>query len=378
MRVGLVIKEFDATRGGAERYAVNLARQLVRLGHEVHVFCHRAATPAGLPVEVHPVPIASWPASRRFLSFPANARRAYGKSGLDVIHGLTQTWPQDVHRAGGGVHRTWVRLGHPNPVGRFFHQATPRELARRWVESRIYRPGHYAFVMTNSELVRGHVLEEYGADPERVVVVRNGVDHAQFHPGVQVHREAVRASLGIADDEFVALFASSNFPRKGLATLIEAVARVGCRLVVAGGARRDAFVDIARRRGVAGRVHFVSQVADIERWYGAADCFALPTRYDPFANACLEAMACGLPVVTTRANGASEAIVPGESGHVIEDPDDVAALARALEDFAGPGRAPAMGAAAARTAAGYTLERHAAETCRLYERAMQLRTWDWT
>jgi UDP-glucose:(heptosyl)LPS alpha-1,3-glucosyltransferase len=378
LRVGLVIKEFDRRRGGAERYTVALAGELARFGHEVHVFAHRIDPDAIEGVVFHEVPMASFPASRRFLSFPRQARRVIGRCALDVVHGLTQIYPQDVHRAGGGVHRRWVRIQRPGSLTRWLHQLTPRELTRRYIESRIYHPGNVSVVITNSELVAGHVEEEFDLPPDRIVVVRNGVDPDLFHPGVRESRAAIREDLGLDPEAFVAMLASSNFVRKGVAVLVEAAALARERgtpveVVVVGGARAEPFARLARRRGIERSVRFTGHVPDVERFYGAADLFVLPTRYDPFANVCLEAMACGLPVVTTAANGASEILEEGVTGHILEDPDDAKTLADRLCRIAEPGRARAMGEAAHEASLEFTPERNARETVAIYRRAIEIR-----
>ncbi len=102
------------------------------------------------------------------------------------------------------------------------------------------------------------------------------------------------------------------------------------KLVVAG--RGDA------RKLSSPRVQFLGVVRDLPELYGAADIFLLPTIYDPFSNACLEALAAGLPVITTKANGFSEIIENGRHGTVIHEPQDVAAISDALKFWSDPAR----------------------------------------
>jgi UDP-glucose:(heptosyl)LPS alpha-1,3-glucosyltransferase len=114
-------------------------------------------------------------------------------------------------------------------------------------------------------------------------------------------------------------------------------------------------------------VRFEGQRTDVERCYAGADLFVLPTLYDPFANACLEAMACGLPVLTTAANGAAELIRDGINGCVLGDAPSAEALADALQDLLPWERRIAMGEAARRTASDYPLSRTLKHMVQLYE-----------
>ena len=97
---------------------------------------------------------------------------------------------------------------------------------------------------------------------------------------------------------------------------------------------------------LSGRVHFLGGQEDVRPWYGMAACFVLPTLYDPFPNAALEAMACGLPIITTSQCGAAEFVDSGVQGYVCRDPLDVVELARCLNLAAAPGQSERMGVAA--------------------------------
>jgi UDP-glucose:(heptosyl)LPS alpha-1,3-glucosyltransferase len=203
----------------------------------------------------------------------------------------------------------------------------------------------------------------------RLSVVYNGVDLARFHPDNRGrHRAAARAEAGVGADAFTVVFAGSGFERKGLAVAIQALAALGdrgSRLLVLGKGNRGPWSDLARRLDVADRVVWLGPRPDIERWYAAADVVALPTRYEPFGNVHLEALATGIPVVTTTRAGGAEAITPW-SGAVVA-PDDPRALAASLEWIRGV--EPARLAAAARAAAEpFTWERQVADFEQIYRR----------
>src|SRR5262245_16925202 len=107
--------------------------------------------------------------------------------------------------------------------------------------------------------------------------------------------------------------------------------------------------------------------SDVERCYAGADLFVLPTLYDPFANTCLEAMACGLPILTTAVNGAAELIRDGTTGYVLDENASVASVADALQHLLPGERRHAMGEAAQHTASDHPLARALQQTLRVYE-----------
>jgi len=155
------------------------------------------------------------------------------------------------------------------------------------------------------------------------MVLSNGVDLQRFHPR---RREELlcsqRAALGLAPEDRVLLFIGSDYWRKGLDRVLAAVSVLAeqgesVRLLVAGGDRRQAsYADLATRLGLGGQVMFLGQVKRPEELYAVADLFVLPTRYDPFANVTLEALASGVPVLTSKVNGAVD-LMPTSAGVTI-------------------------------------------------------------
>ena len=171
----------------------------------------------------------------------------------------------------------------------------------------------------------------------------------------------------------VFLFVGSGFARKGVPQLLRAMTGVrGAHLIVVGADR-----ELARMQSAAGdmklsdRVHFTGGQDDVKPWYGMADCFVLPTLYDPFPNAALEAMASGLPLITTMQCGAAEFVESGVEGYVCRDALDVVELARCLNLAAAPGQSSKMGAAARRRVEPFDLEGMAQQLTRLYSDLLQ-------
>jgi tRNA A-37 threonylcarbamoyl transferase component Bud32 len=166
----------------------------------------------------------------------------------------------------------------------------------------------------------------------------------------------------------------TGFHRKGLDTAFRALARGGpadAVLWVVGGDPADPWRRLADELGVGSRVRFLGQRRDIEEIYAAADALILPTRYDSFANVCLEAAAAGIAVVTSGANGAARWL--GEAGLVTDDPEDFLGFARALDALADPTTREQLGAAARRRAEAQSWPEHVRALLGLYQR---VRRWN--
>ena len=177
--------------------------------------------------------------------------------------------------------------------------------------------------IANSHMVEREAQEYYNYPAQQIEVVPNGVPLADFQPDPEARRLR-RKILRLRDDEIAVLFVGSGWERKGLPYALKSIDSLGgkFRLLVAGRGRRHL---------VRGR--FVSRlgaVRDLPALYPAADIFLLPTLYDPFSNACLEALAAGLPVITTRANGFSEIIEHGVHGSILDAPPDTEQVCDAL------------------------------------------------
>jgi UDP-glucose:(heptosyl)LPS alpha-1,3-glucosyltransferase len=198
-------------------------------------------------------------------------------------------------------------------------------------------------------------------------VIHHGVDGAQFNPDARRHRGAVRASLGIADDTVVFLYVGDL--RKGYVPALAALAQVpDAHLVAVSRSDLAEAREQATAAGVGARVHLVPPTQEIERYYGAADAFVLPTPYDAFGMVITEAMSCGLPVITTPHAGASELVLPGVHGHLVAEAADVQGIATAMQHLASDTVArTAYGAAAAALMTGHTWDAVVARTRDVYE-----------
>jgi len=308
--------------GGAELYVSRLAELLVERGHQVHVIAREWKAEPQEGLFFHAV-TAGGPTFVRLKTFARAAARIVQEENFDLVHSFERTDCQDVFRAGDGCHREWLerRARAGGPGRRWLDRINPRHRAFLELEARLFSSPRLKTVIVNSKLGRDEIIRHYGLPPDRFRVIYNGLDRTRFHPGLRAgFREEVRAELQLEPGEPVALFVGSGFARKGLAELIRALPQTTVKLLVAGKDKIEPYRNLARRLGLADRVLFLGPRADVDRLYGAADLFVLPSCYDPFANACLEALAAGLPVVTTVETGAAEVVQEGLNGYGLSFP----------------------------------------------------------
>jgi UDP-glucose:(heptosyl)LPS alpha-1,3-glucosyltransferase len=327
LTIGFVRRGFSSS-GGAEAYLKRLAAGVVEKGHQVRLY----ASDAWPPEEWSFGPVTRVKGGSA-TAFADEIEKLAPRSDCDVLMSLERIWRCDVYRAGDGVHRAWlerrVEIGGPfRGLGRFLNRKHSALIA---LEKSLFAKGGARRVIANSKMVQDEIVRYYGYPTGQIEVVRNGVPVAAFRRG-QESRSETREKLGLGTGDVAVLFAGSGWERKGLRFAIEAIeqSEKPISLLVAGRGDEGKF-DSAR-------VRFLGVVEDMPALYGAADIFLLPTIYDPFSNACLEALAAGLPVVTTRANGFSEIIQTGVHGTVLDDPRNIEAIAEALLTWSDGGR----------------------------------------
>lgn len=367
MKIALVCKKYTLKKGGLERYTVLLSRELYRLGHDVHIFANTWEEEPGMTF--HHVPMLRTSPGKN-LSFAFFSNRILSEMRFSVIQSMERIFYQDIFRVSDGINPVQLMQNYPNPLIRKFKSAGPRRLVLRYLENRIFLNRGCRVIMTNSELLKHHIIEHYSVEPGKIAVIYNSVNTSRFHPGVrEKYRNAVREKYGIGEDEVVLVFVSNNFKLKGLRMILAAMAMSDkkFRLIVIGKDKKKPYLRWATQNGLGQRVCFPGAKADVEKYYAGGDIFVLPTAYDAFANVCLEAMACGLPVITTATNGAAERIRDGENGYVLRK-QHPAELAGRLAFLESPSQRIAMGETGASEALSHTMENHISELFQLYER----------
>lgn len=314
-----------SSSGGAESYLKRLAQGVCEAGHTAHLISTR-----DWPHEEWPFGQITHLSATTPKGFADELERLRPSLRSDVLMSLERVRQCDVFRAGDGVHAAWLgrRAHFGSGLRNLGVGLNPKHQAILRLEEQLLGNRGAGRVIVNSMMVKKEIADFYGYPADRVDLVRNGVPVESFRFTPE-KRSASRAMLRLGEDELAVLFVGSGWERKGLRFALDAVAACAnshLRLLVAGKGNRAKYPrDAAQFLGVS---------PDVRSLYAAADIFLLPTIYDPFSNACLEALAAGLPVITTRCNGFAEVIEHGVHGSVVDDPADIDALASALRDWA--------------------------------------------
>ena len=322
MRIALAIDTLDPARGGAERGIAALGRALSDRGHAVALACASAVDPDprwGIARVRRPRLLRF----RRVTGFAEAAEKALGGFPASVVFGDVPGGT--VYLPHGGVWAAWrkqeIASSETAAEARARARAldrSPRQRAARDLEEATLRHPRLRGVIALSHMVKDNLKYSVGYEGP-VAVIPNGIavpaaERAPRRPGPPR-----------------LLFAAHNFRLKGLANFLRVLARLKeAEGVVAGRGGPLLYRRLAKRLGCAGRVRFLGGEASLEALYADADALVQPTFYDPCSLTTLEALARGLPVVTSRLNGASELIrLPG-AGAVVDDPRDDAAFAKAV------------------------------------------------
>ena len=314
--------------GGAEAYLKRLAQGVVDLGHEAQL------------VATDDWPTNEWGfgsitrvKANSAIGFADELKTTRPQLSCDVLMSLERVWCCNVYRAGDGVHQAWLnrRRRFEMPLQRFVRSLNRNHRDILQLEESLFARGGAGRVIANSEMVKDEIVDLYRYPADKIDLVRNGVPLDRFRSDPAL-REKSRVDLKLKPDEVALLFAGSGWERKGLRFAIEAFELCRdrkLRLLVAG--RGDARGYKPKRFFTEEPIRFLGEVADLRPIYAAADIFILPSVYDPFSNACLEALASGLPVITTRDNGFSEIIENDVHGSIVDRSSDSAALRDAIQ-----------------------------------------------
>ena len=372
MKIALIRKKYTY-HGGAESFSQGLLDQLVLQGHEVHIHAisWEGITP-GRGIYFHRVPAVTGNSFFRDLTFALASGRQVSKGQYDIIQSHDKTLHQDIYRAGDGCHSEWLRQRwrRTGIAGRLSMLFNPYHWLILSLERSIFRKHRYRKIIAISDLVKRNIMEHYHVPAEDIVVIYNGIDLDRFHPGNRERfRDEVRRQYEIPETARVFLFVGSGFERKGVRYLVEAAEMLDApvTLLIVGKGSGEKFRNIINRQ----RVIFCGPQKKIERYYAAADAFVFPTIYEPFGNVHLEALASGLPVVTTRNSGASEVIEEGKGGFVVQEPEDRAAISGSMKKLLDADLLHAMGEEARKTAEKFTTERFVREITQLYSDIME-------
>ena len=366
LRIAFVRRGYSRS-GGAEAYLKRLADGIVKAGHEVQL------------VATNEWPENQWPFGSKkrleattVIGFADELEQIRPQLHCDVLFSLERVWSCDAYRAGDGVHRAWLarRRQFEVPLKQFVRVASRKHRDLLQLEESVFEKRKAARVIVASQMVAKEIIDLYGYPADKIDLVRNGVplEKCRFDPAV---RERSRAELKLKQDQIALLFAGSGWERKGLLFAIEAMALCKnrkMRLLVAGRGDARPYKTTRLRFWREDPVRFLGEVANLVPTYAAADIFILPTIYDPFSNACLEALASGLPAITTRSNGFSEIIEDGVHGSIVDNPANLVGLRDAIHFWSDPSHRDSARSTNIERASQFDISKNVAQTLEILTR----------
>jgi len=368
----LSVAGIDPERGfaGGETQVLGLTQALLAMGHRAELLCDpdgelwRRARAGG--IVCHPLRI------RNSLDFAAAARlrSILRRERYDVAH---------FHTARAHAMAPWVHgLARASIVTRRMDYV-PNRLFARWL--------YGSAVDGVAAISRGvcDALIRAGVDRERIVVIPSGVNCAYFRPPQAAERADARAALGLGPADCAVGAVGALEPRKGHRYLLEAIAQARrgdttpgngvaadraphlVAIIAGDGSLRNSMTEDIRRLGLDDAVRMTGRVEDVRPILWALDLFVMPSLMEGLGIAMLEAMACGLPIVASRAGGIVDAVNDGRNGILVE-PANVSGLAEALGHLCTDSRIPIVLGTAARSSAvqRFSMETMAQRTVELY------------
>ncbi len=287
-------------------------------------------------------------------SFARAACRAVRRTQPNLVESHERLLCCDVYRAVDGVHAVWLeeRLKRSTASGRLAALLSPHNRYLLDIERRLYASPWLRAVICGSKMVREEIRVRFSVPDSKLHVIYNPVDGEHFHPGLRAERPRFLEQHGIDASATVYLAVADDFARADIGAAIDAIARLAApaHLVAVGDEAGIARCRArAQERGAGDRITLVGHTGDPRPYYGAADVFVLPSLYDPSPGAALEAMACGLPVITSTKAGAAELVREHNCGDICAS-GDIMALAEHMRAMQDPSARTEFAASARRAA----------------------------
>ena len=348
MKVAIIIERYDISLGGAEWLVFELASALSQLGVEVDILAAQGNSNAANVRILCPAGNSKRISLASFAKLISNytARNHY-----DIIHSAIPLTFADVYQPPGGSFAEAIirnAASYRNKLVFSYKKATAFTNRHRAgmlrAEKKLCRNPNGPIIAALSNYVKEQFINHYNLGTERIALVPNGVKvDNQVDAGVAGKLKAQifqQLAIESSANPVFFLFGANNFRLKGLNVLTEALALLEKSptprtpyLIVAGGGKINKFRLLAEKMNLGKRIVFLGHLPNIQNAMSISDVAVLPTFYDPCSRYILEALAAHKPVITTKFNGASDFFVNNRHGKVIDNPENVNALAEAIRYF---------------------------------------------
>lgn len=323
MRIAIACRRVDGVTGTTTTILEH-SRRLAALGWEVHVYGERLdrGRLAAVGARAHALPRWLWGSRLKRRIFAGLFDLSLKGERFDLVWGHGDTLSQDVLSLHNCVHAAYEAV-HAGPL--------PESSGDGWFHGRLLEDRGFRLLIANSDLMRRDLLHRWALPEDMVRVIRPGHDPVRFRPGRRAELgDPLRRSLGISPDEvLVGLITSGDFTKRGVALFLKALGRLSPdarsrmrALVVGQEIRLSPYRKLASEAGLADKVIFLPPKTAVERLYHALDVYVHPALYEEFGQSVQEALACGIPVLTSARTGAAE-LLSGESREMLlEEPTE--------------------------------------------------------
>lgn len=282
-----------------------LSRYLAEKGEEVTIICRTHVAATHPKIKFVKLDGFSLGKAHRIWKFAKDVEKHLSKHQYDFVYGLGKTWSHDMLRIGGGTHIHFIESMKKGKL-------TFKDKVAIAIERKAMAVGAYQHVVANSFKSAAEIQEAYGVPDDKISVIHNFVDTHRFsRERYKIVAAEIVQSLGVDQTKPVFLFLGSGYKRKGLKEALAAFSMLdfpATLLIVGRENHEDEYKEYARSLGIADSCYFLGTQTKPEHYFSIADCYILPTHYEPFGFTAIEALSCGIPVITTENCGAKEVL----------------------------------------------------------------------
>ncbi len=373
IRLAIVRQQYRPD-GGAERFISRALKALNNDSLELNIITRHWQGALKPGWHLHICNPLKWGRIEREKGFARAARACWQREKFHIVQSHERIAGCDIFRAGDGVHRVWLeqRKRTLSSLQRLLLSLSPYHRYVINAEDAMFHSASLKKIICNSMMVKQDIMRCFDVPEEKIALIYNAIDSQKFVPASEEQRQESRRMLGIPSDVKVLIYVGSGFKRKGLEMAIRALAGTDAHLLVVGQDKHQSrYVKLARRLECGHRIYFLGMQPQVIPFYHASDGLVLPTLYDPFPNVILEAMACGLPVITSTHCGGADFITQGVEGFVT-DALDIAAIHQAIKAIPSLRENSGMGQAARARILSCTPEYMAQQLNELYQQMLSM------
>jgi len=384
MKIAMTVTGYSKT-GGISRYVAELAERFVK-EHEVHIFSSEWEDVGDDNLVFHKTPMIPTHSvyGISILSFLLSTTLKINAKNFDIVQSnSTDCFSADVFNTH-SIHKAWLEVLKKEKRRTIFGRKilSPGDLVCLALEKYSYGKRKYKKLIACASSTKRELMKYYNVPEEDIAVIPQGVNLDEFRPLQDKDLADLKKKYGIQEEDIVLIIVATEFHRKGLAELIKSLSIVkserknknSLKLLVVGAGKNIPFdyFRFIEKLDLKNDIIFTGHVKDLNEHYNLADIFVFPTKYEGFGIPVVEAMAAGLPVVTTNTAAGEDAVEPGKNGLLIDDPTNVMEIAEKMsiliED---ENLRKQMGRNARRTAKKFTWDETAKRTLEVYEEILK-------